>query len=247
MMSLEHTPTPKNRKVEGDDNDDGIGDELGAASKSGHHSEIMDEAPKQFGKSNKVLPSIQKFMRDAVHNFVDNLTATKGQSDTDDPELQSYRRAAVFRLRLGKLWMAGKVEEAKGFITLAPTTLLVKCGIVPSDNHSSKQAVSDAGSAAPVVGSVVGSGTGAEDGKSDGVQESAALAAGDGPAQTPGEPGGVKDNAGETKDIGAQSNSDSASGKRKAPGPTISKHLHELLKSVGKHGMTVHQADNLIG
>lgn len=125
-----HTPTPKKRKVDGDAGEDEEDEDTGGGSKSGQKSEVMDEAPKQFGKLNKELPTVQKVMREAVRKLVDNLKTTAEQSDKEDPELQSYRRTAAFRLRLGKVWMSTTVEGAKEFIALSTPALLIKCGVV---------------------------------------------------------------------------------------------------------------------
>lgn len=226
--------------MDGDAGEDEEDEDTGGGSKSGQKSEVMDEAPKQFGKLNKELPTVQKVMREAVRKLVDNLKTTAEQSDKEDPELQSYRRTAAFRLRLGKVWMSTTVEGAKEFIALSTPALLIKCGVVEPVSKtdavvepvSKKDAVAEASDSAQ--------GGADENGDDDAGDDDVAKPAGD--ADEPALDGGVD---GKAVDVRSKSESGGSS-RRRAPGPIISKLLQELLMSMGKHGMTVHQAERLI-
>lgn len=96
-------------------------------------SQIMDQAPKQCGKLNKELLGIQKVMRDVVRKLEENLKSTHGVRDKDDPELQSYRKTAILRLRLGKVWMAGAIDDAKELVPASLSQFLTLCGIQDKD------------------------------------------------------------------------------------------------------------------
>eukprot|EP00975_Prorocentrum_lima_P061540 12880495-Prorocentrum_lima.AAC.1 len=85
-------------------------------------------------------------MEKAVDKIVGSATSTAGISDGQEAELKSYRAIAHFRFRLGKIWAANIVEEARRFSTAAVDDLFKEMKVEPGVDR--KDEAADAGAAA---------------------------------------------------------------------------------------------------
>ena len=245
-------PVPKKRKRPDDGDDAGEDDDQDeSAGGPCREAQILDEAPRQHGKLNKELPGIRKSLCDAVGKLEDHLKITEKQDDKDDPELLAYRNTACFRLRLGKLWLAETMEEAKELANMQDNQVLLKYGIhiaVPVEHDAAAASAEQAEAAADANADAVKEAGGEEKKLAEGAVGAAtgAEAAGTMGAAT-GAEGSAAAEQGKDKGADESRSVAGSSGNSKRVGPIVSKLLQDLIKAAGRQGKTVHQVDDLRG
>lgn len=111
------TPTKRGRE------EDGV-EETDAPSSKKPRVDICDEGPRQYGCHESAIPSNEQLMEKALDKIMESVMSTAAMPDEQDPELKAYRATAHFRFRLGKIWEAKTVEEARHFSTIALDNLL---------------------------------------------------------------------------------------------------------------------------
>ena len=82
---------------------------------------VADEAPKQYGKLQKDIPTCKKSIKASMDKLALSFETKKlaGWSEDSDPELKAYVRVATFRQALGKLGEAKDVAAATAAMSSA--------------------------------------------------------------------------------------------------------------------------------